>query len=133
MASFSFYYTGIRVRDLDRSLGFYTKVLGMKIVFRMKIRKQHGEVAVLRSPRGRQRLELNWYEPGSKYDTSYVRGEGLDHLAFRTGDLNGAVRELRRKGVRVVDRYVGPRGGSWCYVEDPDGNWIELNGPSQAP
>jgi len=129
MASFTFYYTGIRVRDLDRSIRFYTEVLGMDLVFRMRIRKQHGEVAVLKSPRGTQKLELNWYEPGSRYATPFARGEALDHLAFRTGSLARAKAEFRRKGVAIVDRYVGPKGGEWFYVADPDGNWIEVNGP----
>jgi len=129
MASFTFYYTGIRVRDLDRSVRFYTEVLGMDLAFRMKIRRQRGEVAVLKSPRGKQKLELNWYEPGSKYATPYATGQGLDHLAFRTGSLSKAKAEFRKKGVKVVDRYVGPKGGEWFYIADPDGIWIEINGP----
>ena len=129
MVSLTFYYTGIRVRDMERSIRFYTEVLGMNLLFRTRIRKQRGEVAVLKSPRGKQKLELNWYEPGSKYATPYARGEGLDHLAFRTPDLSKAMRELQRRGHKIVDRYAGPRGGAWCYLEDPDGNWIELCGP----
>ncbi len=117
------------MRDLDRSIAFYRDVFGMRVLFRMRIRRQRGEVAVLRSPRGHQKLELNWYEPGSRYATPYARGEGLDHLAFRTPDLTKAMAELRRRGIKIVDRYVGPRGGSWCYVEDPDGNWVEICGP----
>lgn len=129
MVSMTFYYTGIRVRDMERSLGFYRDLLGMKLLFRTRITKQHGEVAVLQSPRGKQRLELNWYEPGSKYATPYARGEGLDHLAFRTPDLTKAMDAFRRRGVRIVDRYTGPRGGAWFYIEDPDGNWVEFCGP----
>jgi catechol 2,3-dioxygenase-like lactoylglutathione lyase family enzyme len=129
MAPFTFYYTGIRVRNLERSIEFYTEVLGMRVDFLMKIRRQHGEVAVLKSPRGTQKLELNWYEPGSKYATPFVKGGALDHLAFRTGSLSRAEAEFRRKGVTIVDRYLGPRGGEWFYIADPDGNWIEINGP----
>ncbi len=129
MVSLTFYYTGIRVRDLGRSIAFYRDVLGMRLLFRTRIRKQRGEVAVLRSPRGSQKLELNWYEPGSRYATPYVRGEGLDHLAFRTPNLTKAMADFRRRGIKVVDRYVGPRGGAWCYIEDPDGIWVEVCGP----
>ena len=129
MVPLSFSYTGIRVRDLDRSIAFYTDVLGMRLTFRMKLRKTHGEVALLRSARSRQRLELNWYEPGSRYAKPFQVGEGLDHLAFRTGDLRKAIREFRKAGHPVVD---GPHGGpksAWIYIRDPDGLWIEVNGP----
>jgi len=133
MAAFSFTYTGIRVRDLERSIDFYTKVLGMRLVFRMKLRKTHGEVALLRSARSRQRLELNWYKPGSRYAKPFTVGEGLDHLAFRTPDLKKAMREFRKAGVPIVD---GPHGGpkaAWIYIRDPDGLWLELNGPLTKP
>src|SRR5256712_1848583 len=62
-----FRYTGIRVRDLDRSIAFYTKVLGMQVTWRMRIRETGGAIAVLKSPRGSQRLELNWYPPRGRY------------------------------------------------------------------
>ncbi len=128
MAAFSFTYTGIRVRDLERSIAFYTKVLGMRLVFRMRLRKTHGEVALLRSPRSRQRVELNWYEPDSKYAKLFSVGEGLDHLAFRTGDLRKTLREFRRAGIRVVDGPHGSPKAAWVYIRDPDGLWLEING-----
>src|SRR5256885_5695167 len=68
-----FRYTGIRVRDLDRSIAFYTTVLGMRVTWRMKIRETGGEIAVLKSPHGSQRLELNWYPPRGRY-RAYRRG-----------------------------------------------------------
>ena len=129
MTGFSFTYTGIRVRDLARSIEFYTKTMGMRVVFRMKLRKTHGEVALLQSARSRQRLELNWYEPGSRYAKRFTVGEGLDHLAFRTADLRQTVRDLRRAGIRVVDGPHGSPKAAWIYIRDPDGLWLEINGP----
>lgn len=129
MVPCSFTYTGIRVRDLDRSIAFYTGVLGMRLTFRMKLRKTHGEVALLRSPRSRQRLELNCYEPGSRYAKRYTPGEGLDHLAFRTADLRKAIREFRRVGHAVIDGPHGSAKAAWIFIRDPDGLWIEVNGP----
>src|SRR5256885_16781473 len=76
-----FRYTGIRVRDLDRSIAFYTTVLGMRVTWRMKIRETGGEIAVLKSPHGSQRLELNWYPPRGRY-RAYRRGGGTHHLAL---------------------------------------------------
>lgn len=129
MVPCSFSYTGVRVRDLDRSIAFYTGVLGMRLTFRMKLRKTHGEVALLQSARSRQRLELNWYEPGSRYARPFRVGEGLDHLAFRTADLGRAIREFRKAGHPVVDGPHGSAKAAWIYLQDPDGLWIEVNGP----
>ena len=124
----TFSYTGIRVRNLEKSIKFYTEVLGMKLQFRFKIRETKGAVALLTSPRGRQRLELNWYEPGSRFATPYRKGEELDHLAFRTPNLSAKIRELRRLRLRIVAGPIGPRDAAWIYIRDPDGIWIEIVG-----
>ena len=129
MARLTFSYTGVRVRDLDRSIDFYTRVLGMKLQFRFRLKKTRGAIALLKSPRGRQRLELNWYEPGSRFGTPYRRGSELDHLAFRTPDLREALRDARRLGAKVVQGPIRVGRDSWAYVEDPDGIWIEIVGP----
>jgi len=129
MASYTFTYTGIRVKDMDESIAFYTRVLGMRLQFRMKLKKTDGEFALLRSPRGRQRLELNWYKPGTRFAKPYAAGEGLDHLAFRTPHLGEAIRELRKQEIPIVEGPIGDPGGAWAYVEDPNGIWIELIGP----
>src|SRR5207244_7390886 len=95
-----FRYTGIRVRDLDRSIAFYTTVLGMRVTWRMKIRETGGEIAVLKSPHGSQRLELNWYPPRGRY-LAYRRGDEVDHLAFPGPGVDAFIRDPRGE-VRVV-------------------------------
>lgn len=122
-----FAYTGIRVRDMDRAIAFYTGVLGMKLTGRQRIEVAGGEVANLVSEEGGHELELNCYDRGSKFDTPYTPGEGLDHLAFSVPDLDRAEEELKRLGHRVVE--VLDTGKSrWFYIEDPDGNYIEFLG-----
>lgn len=120
----TFRYTGIRVRDLERSLAFYTRVFGMKEIGRGTM-PHGGRYVHLRSPRSSQRLELNWYPRTSRFWTPYRKGEEMDHLAFRVPDVRAAFRELRRKGVPVA---VSPAQskGTEVYVKDPDGIWIEL-------
>src|SRR5256712_9998370 len=78
-----FTYAGIRVKDLDASVGFYTKVLGMKDLGRSTIDAAKGVAANLASEDDGFVLELNYYEKGSRFATDYVVGEGLDHLAFK--------------------------------------------------
>lgn len=123
---YRFAYTGIRVRNLKRSLDFYTKALRMKVTRRGTM--DHGGIYVaLRSPRSTQELELNWYPPGSRFATRYRRGEEMDHLAFVVDDVERAFRQLVRQGAKVA---IDPAyaKGSEVYVQDPDGIWIELLG-----
>ena len=125
-----FGYTGIRVRDMDESIQFYTQVLGMEIVEPPQpTPPTHGRVAGLRSPGSAQLLELNWYEPGSRFGPRYSTGEDLDHLAFECDDVEQVVQDLESKGatVRVRPREIGSdMGWNEAFVEDPNGSWIEL-------
>lgn len=119
-----FRYTGIRVRDLDRSLSFYTGLFGMKVIGRGTM-PHGGQYVHLRTPGSQQRLELNWYPETSRFYTPYRSGEEMDHLAFVVADVRKAYRELVRKGVDVA---VDPAHAkdTEVYVRDPDGIWIEL-------
>ena len=120
-----FTYVGIRVVDLQKSIDFYTKLLGMKIAGRGKVEQTKGETVALVSQEGGFILELNCYEKGSPYCTKYEVGEGLDHLAFGVDDLDKALKEAKLAGHPTVCEIKG-EGGRWAYIEDPNGIWIEL-------
>ena len=121
---FRFYYAGIRVRDLKRSVEFYTKAFGMKVVNKGTM-PHGGKFVQLRGKGSEQTLELNWYPPGSKFFTEYVMGEEMDHLAFVVKDAAKAYKELVSRGATSA---VSPKEskGTEVYVKDPDGIWIEL-------
>ena len=122
--SVGFRYTGIRVRDMARSVDFYTRVMGMRVGFRMNITETGGKIALLKSPRGSQRLELNWY-PSKGIHARYRHGDELDHLAFGVREVRGFLRE-HRADVKVR---ISPfrEGGDWlAFIEGPDREWIEL-------
>ena len=118
-------YTGIRVKDMDASIAFYTKLLGMQETGRSKIEATGGEVAGLVSEDGGHSIELNYYPPSSKYYSSYVAGEGLDHLAFQVEDLDKALDEAKKAGHPAV---LDIRGATshWAYIQDPNGIYVEL-------
>ena len=120
-----FTYVGIRVRDLEKSVDFYTKLLGMKVKGRSKLEQTKGETVGLESEEGGFVLELNYYEKDSPYFAEYVVGEGLDHLAFKVDDLDKALEEARSSGYRTLLQ-MKMDGGRWAYIEDPNGIWIEL-------
>jgi lactoylglutathione lyase len=120
-------YCGIRVRDLDRSLKFYTELFGLREVARGDHRRYGAGIYVLlRDSKSGQKLELNWYPEGSVHAVPYTPGEGLDHIAFVVDDLKATYNELLRKGVKPTNIDPSGMGGRLAYVQDPDGNWIEI-------
>jgi lactoylglutathione lyase len=120
-----FYYVGIRVTNVQKSIDFYTKLLGMKVINRGKIEQTKGETIALQSEEGGFVLELNYYEKDSPFNTKYSVGEGLDHLAFKVDDFDQALEEARKAGYRVILE-MKSKEGRWAYIEDPDGIWIEV-------
>src|SRR5207244_9936493 len=72
-----FTYTGIEVKDLDKSIAFYRDVVGMEFLGRGKIEATGGEVAALKRAGSEHTLELNWYP-----DSRYPGCNELDQLAF---------------------------------------------------
>jgi len=118
-------YTGIRVKDLDASVDFYTKLLGMKEVGRTKVEVADGEVVNLVSEDDGHMIELNYYSPSSKFASNYMEGEGLDHLAFQVENLDKALEEFSKAGhPTVLD--MKSKTSRWAYVQDPNGIYIEL-------
>lgn len=117
----------LRVRDLDKSLHFYTELLGMKL-----LRKND-------YPGGRFTLAFVGY--GDEKDTAvielthnwdqeepYTIGSGYGHIALGMPDIYGACEQLQKAGVKVP-RPPGPmKHGSThiAFIEDPDGYKIEL-------
>jgi lactoylglutathione lyase len=128
-------YCGIRVRDLERSLKFYTELFGLKEVARGDHRKYNaGLFVLLRDATSGQKLELNWYPEDSIYAIPFTPGEGLDHIAFVVDDLKAAYKEFLEKGVEPTEISPSSFGGWVAYVKDPDGNWIEIyqRGPKKS-
>ena len=127
-------YTGLRVRNLDRSIRFY-KALGFRQTLRL--RTGLGEAAQLEHPSNGFTLELNHFKRGTWAWEPVRRGTELDHLGFEVQDVDQLVRRLLRAGGTVkVEPYdtgilihgKGQFRGRAAYVSDPDGVWIELMG-----
>ncbi len=121
----NFVYTGIRVKDLEASIQFYTSVLGFKEVDRFTQPTTKGTVVILARKGSDHQLELNHYPKGSEFDTNYDVGEGLDHLGFETHDLDAVLAEAKRAGYPAVLELTDPTH-HWAYIQDPNGIWIEF-------
>ncbi len=120
-------HTMIRVRDLDRSIDFYTRLLGMKLLRRKDY--PSGEFTLAFVGYGDEEsstvveLTHNWGQ-AEPYDL----GTGFGHLAVGMPDIHGACDRLGAEGV-AIPRPPGPmkHGGSViAFIDDPDGYKIEL-------
>ncbi len=123
---------GLRVSDLPRSLRFYTRTLGLRIVQRGDTRSWGGGLWVrLRDPKSRRLIELNWYPKGSRFFEPYSAGTALDHLDFTLGvasraELERTYRRLLRGGGRPTGLEPSTTEGWMASVRDPDGIWITV-------
>ena len=119
-------HTMIRVGDLDRSITFYTEVLGMNLIRKVAFpggRFTNAFVGYgLESETAVMELTHNW-------DTnSYDLGNGYGHVAISVTNAREACEKVKARGGRVT-REAGPmKHGSTiiAFVEDPDGYKIEL-------
>jgi lactoylglutathione lyase len=120
-------YFGIRVTDLERSIRFYTKLLGLKEVARGDFSKYGAGIWVkLRDEQSGMQLELNWYPETSRFGVPYRVGEGVDHIGFVVEDVKETYKELVNGGAQPTEIDPSLTQGWSAHVKDPDGIWIEL-------
>jgi lactoylglutathione lyase len=121
-------HTMLRVGDLERSIRFYTEVLGMKLLRRKDY------------PEGKFTLAFVGYgdeadhtviELTHNWDTdAYDIGTGYGHIALEVDDVYRATDEIKQRGGKIL-REAGPMNAGTTiisFVEDPDGYPIELIG-----
>ena len=121
-------HTMLRVRDLDVSIGFYTDVLGMKLLRRQDYPAGEFTLAFLgygdESDHTVLELTYNWG------DHTYDIGTGYGHIAIEVPDVYAAADAIKEQGGKIL-REAGPmNAGSTiiAFVADPDGYPIELIG-----
>ncbi|HSM29122.1 MAG TPA: VOC family protein [Woeseiaceae bacterium] len=121
----------LRVSDLDRMLEFYNGVLGCSI------ERSNDDIGLVQLRAGRSLVDLVPVdgELGRAGGTAPGReGHNMDHVCFRLESFDEAslAEHLSAHGVepgRVVTRYGAEGKGPSMYVEDPEGNTVELKGP----
>jgi lactoylglutathione lyase len=121
-------HTMMRVGDLDRSLYFYTEVMGMTLYRRMDFPDAGFTLAFLGYGDESEgaALELT-YNHGVE---SYEQGNAFGHIALEVDDVGEAVEGIRSRG-GTIKREPAVLGGTdtlLAFVEDPDGYAIELLG-----
>ena len=120
-------HTMIRVKDLDKSLDFYTRVLGMKLLRKKDFPSGEFTLAFVgygdESDTAVIELTHNW-GPKEHYDL----GTGYGHIALTVDDLDSTLEKLAAQGIEPErPPYQVREGGSRiCFVRDPDSYRIEL-------
>ena len=118
-------HTMIRVGDLDKSISFYTDVLGMKLLRRKEYPDGKYTLAFVgygeESEGAVIELTYNWGV------SSYELGTGYGHVAIAVGDIRKTCEAVAAKGGKVVYGPALHGGTTWiAFVEDPDGYKIEF-------
>jgi len=124
---FRMMHTMLRVNDLDRSIDFYTRLLGMKLLRRNAF--PEGKFTLAFVGYGPEQnntvieLTYNWDQP-----EGYEMGTAYGHIALGVRDIYGICTQLEKEGAKIP-RKPGPmmHGTTHiAFIEDPDGYKIEL-------
>ena len=121
-----FLHTMLRVGDLDRSIDFYTRVMGMTLLRRSENPSNHYSLAFLGYGGNPDQAEIELtYNHGV---SGYELGTAYGHIAIGVPDAAAACERIRAGG-GAVTREAGPvKGGTTviAFITDPDGYKVEL-------
>ncbi len=124
-----FVHASIRTSNMERSINFYTKLLGLKLLSRREIPRNNAELAFLQDPEAKgATLELTLYRTQKKFLQADYDDRMFDHLAFEINDLDKTITQMREEKVTITDEpfRLSPTSSLIAFVEDPDGTLIEL-------
>jgi lactoylglutathione lyase len=126
-ANYRMLHTMIRVKDLDKSLSFYTGPMGMQLLRKREVPEGKYTLAFVGYGDEKEHavveLTYNWDQ-----EKPYELGTGFGHLAVGVPDVHGMCEQVTKSGGKVT-RAPGPvKFGTTviAFVEDPDGYKIEL-------
>jgi glyoxylase I family protein len=115
-----------QVKDVDRSIGFYTEHLGFKLD------RQAGPVGLISN----DGFQIWLSGPGASGSRPLPDGRtqepgGSNRLALEVDDLPSVIAEMKKAGLHFRNEMEEGPGGKQIQLEDPDGNPIELFEPAQ--
>jgi lactoylglutathione lyase len=123
-------HTMLRVKNIEASIDFYTRIFGMTLFRRMD--NEGGKYSVAFVGYGDENsapaieLTYNWGK-----DEDYDKGDGFGHIAIGVPDIYGICEKIAAEGMEIPRppgplKYGGPNASVIAFVKDPDGYMIEL-------
>jgi len=119
MMKFTIAHTNINVRDLEKSLDFYKKALGLEVSRRRKASDESFELVYLGDGSTPHLVELTWLRDR---EDAYDLGDNEWHIAFIVDDFQKA-HDLHKEMGCIC--FENPDMGIY-FIEDPDGYWLEI-------
>ena len=116
---FTLVHSNINVCNLEKSLEFYKKALGMEEVRRRKSGDGSFELAFIANDSASHQIELTWLRDK---DGAYNLGDNESHIAFVVDDFDEAYKLHEEMGCIC---YENKTMGLY-FIEDPDGYWLEI-------
>ena len=114
---------------MDKSIDFYSRLMGLKLLNRREIPQNDAEIAFLQDQDGKgAKLELTFYRKQKKFTQAEYEDRLFDHLAFEVSDMKKTIAIMRNERVTITDEpfRLGATGSLIAFIEDPDGTLIEL-------
>lgn len=116
---FTFAHNNLNVYDLEKSLDFYSKALGLKAIRRKEADDGSFVLVYLGDNTTPHQLELTWLRD---MERPYELGDNEIHLAFQVDDFESALAKHREMDWVCFEN---PTMGIY-FIEDPDGYWLEI-------
>ncbi|MCW4003885.1 MAG: VOC family protein [Candidatus Bathyarchaeota archaeon] len=123
-----FVHTSIRTSNMEKSIDFYSRLLGLKLQSRREIKQNNAEIAFLQDAEGKGcTLELTFYRNQTKFSQPEYEERLFDHLGFEVADMEKTLFAMRKENVTITDEpfKLNPNT-TIAFIEDPDGTLIEL-------
>ncbi|MEX0430885.1 lactoylglutathione lyase [Spiribacter insolitus] len=153
---FTLNHSMVRVKDPERSLAFYTGVLGMRVLRRLDFEELGFSLYFLQPPgeagappaetgertvwtfsqSGLLELTHNWGsedDPDVQYHNGNDAPQGYGHICIAVPDLDAAMKWFDDQGVDFIKRPEQGKLPDVAFIRDPDGYWIEVIEPARLP
>jgi lactoylglutathione lyase len=123
-----FVHASIRTSNIEKSIDFYCRLLGLKVVSRKKIKRTNAEIAFLQDPEGKGcTLELTYYKNQQKFSQPEYEERLFDHLGFVVNSMTKTIDAIKKEKITITDEpFQFSPTTNIAFIEDPDGTLIEL-------